>query len=889
MTLPAGTAFGPYEIIDPLGAGGMGEVYRARDARLGRDVALKIISADSTSADRLVRFEKEARATAALNHPNIVAVFDIGQSDFGPFIVSELLEGETLQGRIARGRVPARTALEIAAQIARGLAAAHDKGIVHRDLKPANVFLTRDGSAKILDFGLAKLREDEPPDPGEDGTDSVFSAKTVEGAVMGTAGYMAPEQVRGQPADHRADIFALGCVLYELLGGRRAFTGASRVETMHAILTTEPAELASIATVDIGAGIDRLVRRCLEKDAHQRFQSARDLTFALEAAADSRSTAGTSMSRAPMVAGWKVLRALPWAAAALLVALLAVQVFRPAPPAGAVPRLQFDLPTPDYTYNNQIALSPDGTRLVAQIAEGGMLWLKDLQTQAAHALPGTEGASWPFWSPDSRYVAFFAAGALKQIDLQDEVARAIVKAESGQGGTWNRDNDILYAPSPAGPLLRVPASGGQPTPVTTLRADRGELAHRHPFFLPDGRHFLYIATNARSDDTGIFVASLSAPEGRLLIKSPVRAVFAPPDGLIFARDATIMAQRFDLDTLEVSGEPVAIAENVGVNIATATAGYTVAANGMLAYRTAKDMRQTSVMWFGRDGNPATAVEGRGTFQDPALSPDGRLAVLGRVDATGGVDQWIADLQRKTLTRFTFDSRNEVQARWSPDGSQIAFARANGSGGRDLYVKPAHGVASERLVLGSPRDKMVLDWHPNGRLLLFNDSDPDTRTDLWTVPADGSGKPALFVRSSFSDYRGRFSPDGRWVTYTSTENDNTEVYIVDFPSAKDRIQVSTNGGDWPHWRGDGKELFFQQGRAIMAVDITATAGGGISAGVPRRLFGVNVLGQWDVSRDGQRFLINVPADQPTRDLIDPVRVILNWAPPQWSTAPVQTTR
>jgi len=886
MSLKSGTSLGPYEIVEPLGAGGMGEVYRARDSRLGRDVALKVILAEATAnPDRVARFEKEARATAALNHPNIVAVFDIGNSATGPFIVSELLEGETLGERLARGRVPVRLALEIGAQVARGLAAAHDKGIVHRDLKPDNIFLTRNGGAKILDFGLAKLRENVPSDAVDATVETMAERHSTQpGLVMGTVGYMAPEQVRGEPADSRADVFALGCVLFELIGGQRAFTGTSQIETLHAILTAEPPDVFGSAPTPIAPGVERIVRRCLEKDPQQRFQSVRDLAFALEAVVDARPTETIHIKSVSAAPRRSVAGLVPWGIAALLAVALAYAMW-PQPAAAPMPRIQFDIAAGFGPGSNQIAISPQGTHIASIVAEsGGLLAVQTLATQTTQTLRGTEQPAWPFWSPDGQHVGFFANGKLKRADLLGGPPQSIADVAMGAGGSWNRDGIILFSPHVNGPLQRVSAAGGAATPVTTLSVERGDLGHRHPWFLPDGRHFIYTLVTKDPKQTGIYVGDLSGGAAKFLTETPMKAAFAPPNRLLFMRDNVLLQQTLDLDRLELTGDPLPVSEEVAAFLPNSAAGFSVADNGILAYRVNPAMVQsdTSLQWYSRDGRVSPAVEQTAVYQDPSLSPDGRFVVVGKYVGGGpngkpGSDLWVIDLARGAHSKFSFDLAEERFGRWSPDGSSITFDRLSEASGGQIYRRDTSGVRPEQLLFkGDAVDRRASDWSPDGRYVLYTERDPKTVYDLWVTPADGSGKPEPVVRSQFNDTNGRFSPDGKWLAYSTNETGRPEVYVIGFPTTRNRVQISTTGGVIPRWRGDSKELFFMSETGQMMATLVSESRGELRAGVPRKLFDAQPIGEWDVTRDGQRFLLNVstrPAN--TTPTGAPIRVIVNW--------------
>lgn len=709
MPLSAGTRLGSYEIVASIGAGGMGEVYRARDSRLGRDVAVKVLPSDfQADAERLHRFEREARAAAALNHPNILAVHDIGQHDRSPFIVSELLEGESLRTRLQTAAVPLRKAIDLAIQIAHGLAAAHEKGIVHRDLKPENLFVTTDGRIKILDFGLAKLTQAEPSEPGVSSIPTI-AVDTEAGRVLGTVGYMAPEQVRGLPADHRADLFAFGAVLYELVAGRRAFKGATAADTMTAILKEDPPDLPT-SERHIPPALARIVDRCLEKNPAARFQSAGDLAFALEALSSSSESAPASRSVSMMSGRERVA----WIAVGGLVLALAFGVL------WLMPRAQMDvgayrtsiLPPPETQIADfgatpsparRLAISPDGRRVAFSAIDRDKrirLWIRPIDALAAQPLEGTDGATFPFWSPDSRFVAFFADGErpvkLKKIDLAGGPPVTLCEVPGvGAGGTWNRDNVILFGSNP-GVVQRVAASGGTPAAVTKLDEQRGENGHWVPSFLPDGRHFLYLAIgtqSARLEPQGIHIASLESSEPKLLLPGGSNAKYA--NGyLLYLRDGTLMAQPFDRDRVELTGEAVPIAEQIAFSPISKTGAFSLSEAGHLVYQTrSAGGGRFQLRWFDRTGKTIGQLGEELEHGDVELSPDGRrVAVSVREPARGDLDIWVYDVTRNVRTRFTFDSSDEATLQWSPDGSRVVFnARVRGQ--FSLYQKASSGAGA----------------------------------------------------------------------------------------------------------------------------------------------------------------------------------------------------
>jgi eukaryotic-like serine/threonine-protein kinase len=874
VALTAGTRLGPYEVLAPVGAGGMGEVYRARDPRLGRDVAVKVLpAAFSADPERLHRFEQEARAAAALNHPNILAVHDIGQHDGAPYIVSELLEGATLRDRLSGGALPVRKAVEYAVQIAHGLAAAHEKGITHRDLKPENIFVTTDGRVKILDFGLAKLTQAEPAVAALSALPTT-PPDTSPGVVLGTIGYMSPEQVRGLPADHRSDIFAFGAILYEMLSGRRAFHRETGAETMTAILKEDPAELPT-AERHIPPTLERIVDRCLEKNSAARFQSTRDLAFALEGLSSSSDAVPIDRS----IAGRNPGAWLAWAVAGVLaltgiaVAPLVVAHFREVPARPEVIRFSV-FPATNTAFSPAPiapfqAVSPDGRRLAFLATRGGpsLLWVRSLDSLDARALPGTEGASLPFWSPDSRFIGFFLEGKLKKIEATGGPAQTVSDAPAGEGGTWNRDGVILFGSSADG-LFRVSAAGGQPVAITKPDASRQETSHRLPDFLPDGRHFVYLAQPSKT----IHVGSLDSADTTQLLNADSKAIYAPPGYLLFVRENTLLAQPFDIARLEARGDPVPIAQQVRANPTNGRAAFS-ASERVLTYRTGEPS-DSQLLWLDRSGKRMGVLGDPAPYGDVELSPDGKQVAVDIRDRARARDIWIFDIARGVRTRFTFDSANDISGRWSPNGDRLVFG-SNRDAQAGLYLKQSSGTGREQVLLASKNLPFPDSWSPDGRFLLYDAENPKTGWDLWVLPLSGERKPQPFVQTEFREEFGRFSPDGRWIAYRSNESGRFEVYVVAFPGPGGKWQVSTAGGQFPRWRHDGKEIFYVAAdNKLMAGEVNGQ-GAGFDVGTLRPLFELQPAGgyPYDVAGDAQRFLVRVPMDQTGSE---PVDVVVNWA-------------
>ena len=889
MTLAAGTRLGRYEIQSLLGAGGMGEVYLARDTKLGREVAVKVLPEGfARDAERLARFEQEACAAGALNHPNILSVYDVGQEDSTPYVVSELLEGQTLRELMNGARLSQHKATEYGTQIARGLAAAHERGIFHRDLKPENIFITDDGRAKILDFGLAKLAG--APDTGQLQTDiPTRRVETNPGVVMGTLGYMSPEQVRGQKADHRSDIFSFGCVLYEMLSGRRAFGGESVADMMSAILREDPPEL-SLTNRTVSPALERLVRHCLEKSPSERFQSARDLAFALESLSN---TSGSDATVAPLNSGasvaqrpasvWrgKIAGMLPWIASvsALALALVFAGLYMRRDPAAEARTIHASILFPENSSGPlHAALSPDGHLLAFTAVKEGRrtLWVRPVAAAEAQALLGTEGAAFPFWSADSRSIGFFAEGKLKRIEATGGPVLNVCDAPRGRGGTWNRDGLILFTPDTRDPIHRVAASGGAAEPVTQIDSARAELTHRWPHFLPDGRHFLYFVRSAGAEaarHTGIFVGSLNAKGTRLVVNNASNPVYAAPGHLLFVREGNLMAQGFDERRLETTGEPVALARGVSYNRNWDVAEFSASANGILAYRLGTE-RQSQLVWLDRTGKQMGAVGEPGYYDTMRLSPDGQRVAVSIVDPVRREgDIWLLETARANATRFTFSPAPYTWPVWSPDGSRIVFGSER-SGVADLYQKSVAGTGGEEEVLKSNYYKSPGDWSADGRYLAYTVIDPKTGWDIWILPLFGDRRPFQFVNTPFNESECKFSPDGRWLAYESNETGRDEIYVQAFPGPGAKQQVSSGGGFEPRWGAGGRELYYvaPDGKKLLAVEVKA--GPVFETGAAKTLFEVPAgIHLYDAPADGRRFLIATPVGE---ERTPTITLVLNWA-------------
>ncbi len=870
MALASGTKLGPYEILSPLGAGGMGEVYRAKDTRLGRDVALKILPESfAREPDRLRRFEQEARAVAALNHPNILAVFDIGQYDGSPFLVSELLEGESLRAVLDNGALPQRKTIEYGVQIAHGLAAAHEKGIVHRDLKPENIFITKDGRIKILDFGLAKLAQKLGAELDEVTLTSAHfaSSHTAAGVVMGTASYMAPEQVRGEAADPRTDIFAFGAVLYEMLYGVRAFRRNTAAETMTAVLKDDPPELSSSAR-QVSPTLERIVRRCLEKSPDQRFQSARDLSFALSAFSGSE----TSSAARTATATPRRVPLLQWFSVALaLIAVAAVTWYvarRPTPTM----RMQFALAVPDEMSISHMALSRDGSMLVFVSPEENsalpMLYVQRVGSSSVTLLPGTQGASYPFWSPDNAYVGFFANGKLQKMAIAGGTPQVLATALAGRGGSWGSKGVIIYAADAQSPLQRINPDGTGMAPVTQGIRTKEDQSHRWPMFLPDGDHFLFWAgnfSNAKDDRlSGIFASSLEGKERKTVILC--HSNFGVDAHNLYYADEQrqLVSVAFDASSATVSGSTTVVANLVGFQPSTYWTAFAVAQNGTLIYNTDIGAAESALTWVDRSGKELGRIGDPAVMDNPTLSPDGsRVAVDISDEKANNVDIWIESTTGAGNSRFTFDPAEEVVGVWSRDGRTLAYRNA-GSDGPTLLLKPATGLERERKRFTLPPismdDLIPNSWSLDDQQILFTHQ-VSSGEFLELIPVAG-GEPTRFLTSKGSEANGQISPDGKWVAYASDESGNWEIYVTSFPGATGKWQVSRGGGSEPRWNGDGKEIFYiAPSGMLMAVMVNGESI--FATGTPAPLFQIHGRAPisstdvftYDVAKDGKRFLVN----------------------------------
>jgi Tol biopolymer transport system component len=879
MPLAIGTRVGAYEILGHLGSGGMGEVYRARDTKLGRDVALKVLP-ESFAGDpeRLARFKREAQVLAALNHPNIAHIHGYPDADGIHALVMELVDGPTLADRIAKSAIPLDEALPIAKQIAEALEAAHEQGIIHRDLKPANVKVREDGTVKVLDFGLAKLldtttagTEAQAYGPGVTNSPTITTpAMTQLGMILGTAAYMSPEQATGRSADKRSDLWAFGCVLYEMLTGTLAFGGEEVTDTFTAILRDEPHWTA--LPVDTPLAIRRLLRRCLQKDRRQRLQSAGDVRLDIDEGGNELDgpvqTTAVHAGRARERMAWSAtLSLVPLGAAAL-----AIEHFREAPLVHPF-EMRVEITTPLTSAPMHFALSPDGRSLVFVASGDGTqrLWYRRLDKTDAQPLAGTDDATNPFWSPDSGSVGFFASGRLKRIDVGGGQPQVLATVAVGRGGSWNADGTILFASSAGEPVFRLPASGGPLTPVTRLAA--GHAGHLFPQFLPDGQHFIFFVQSNPAIQ-GIYLGSLDGGEAKRVTPADTAGAFLRPDRVVFISKGRLVAQRLIPTRGELLGNPEVLADHVGYN-QFFHGGFTVSNEGQIAYRAGGGDR-TQLVWHERTGREA-GIAGQPDAQSllaPELSPDGkRVAVDRTVDANR--DVWLMDLARGGLTRLTFGPSVDGFPVWSSDGKQIAF-ESNRQGRYGLYVKQSSGVGPEAAMADSPNNRWFLDWSRDARFVLYHEDDPKTGSDVWALPMTGSDRtPIAVANTPFSEMTAQFSPDGRFVAYDTNESGQFQVVVQPFPNPTEKWSISIGGGTAPRWRHDGKELYFINPEGKLMAALVRTSTSSLDADAPVPLFQTRMLNnaykqQYAVSADG-RFLIN----QLVEDAPSPITLILNW--------------
>ena len=928
MMIEAGARLGPYEVVGALGAGGMGEVYRARDTKLGREVALKVLPEEfASNPERMGRFEREAKVLASLNHPNIAAIYGFEDSGSVHALAMELVEGQTLAeviaggqtrsrissgsgssspgtpgtGQSARAGVPAPRkalpfdeALPIAKQIAEGLEYAHERGIVHRDLKPANVKITPDGVVKILDFGLAKALSGETAAADPSTSPTLSHLATQAGIILGTASYMAPEQAKGKPVDRRADVWAFGCVLYEMLTGKPAFDGETVTDILAAVVKSDPDW--HLLPGDIPPRIRELLRRCLTKDLRQRLQSVGEARITIEktiagpAEAETAAIADSTSRPRHNVYAWSLVALLALIAAGSVAWAWIASRTATAPAASAI--VSDILPPPGANFVSgafdvgSLAISPDGKWLAFAAAgsDGKQeLWVRPLGGSAARPLSGTDGATFPFWSPDSRSIGFFANGKLERIDAAGGPPLMLADAPVGRGGAWSQNGTILFTPSTGSPLFRVSALGGTPRQATKLDASRQEMSNRWPQFLPDGKHFLFYAPPHASEGGGTFATSLSGGTPRFLVRGNSNALYAAPGYLLFVRQGTLMAQRFDAANLRLIGGAVPLAEHAEVNSNDWRGVFTISQNGVLVYLAGGALNLYSeLLWFDRSGKQIGEIGAPGDYLTPTLSPNGRrLAVAVFSPGTDASNIWVYDLAGGTRTRLTFSSHSTMRPAWSPDGKTIVFSSMAG-GQPHLYEKAANGAGVTLPLVHDNASEDLATVSANGRYLVYDRlaAQRGSHTEIWAMPLFGNRKPFPVVRSpQFGANQPALSPDGKWLAYVSNESGQREIYIVPFLHGTGKWQVSSAGGTWPRWGRGGEEIYYlSAGYELMAAKISEK-NASVVIGKVSPLFQtkagptfLSVGRPFDVTRDGKKFLVDTPVNQKGSE---PLTLVVNW--------------
>jgi eukaryotic-like serine/threonine-protein kinase len=884
MALMSGTKLGPYEIHSPLGAGGMGEVYRATDLRLDRTVAIKVLASHLSSSPELKqRMEREARAISSLNHPHICQLYDIGSQDSTGFLVMEFLEGETLAERLRKGGLPPNETLKIGIAVAEALAVAHRHGIVHRDLKPGNIMLTK-GGAKLMDFGLAKSAGAGMPA----GTSSApllsaahtmseaspFSPLTTAGTMLGTIQYMAPEQIEGKEADARSDLFALGAVLYEMVTGARPFGGKSQLSVASAILEKEPEPISAVQPLTPPV-LQHVVAACLAKNPDDRVQSAHDIALQLKWIAQNatppiRPTEEKRNSR----------ELLAWLVASALALLLVGSLIWWRRSKGTDETTYFSAPLPFAA--RDAAISPNGHTVALvghpESERNNVLWIYEPGTQHATSIANTEGATFPFWSPDGQSLGFFADGKLKRVNLTGGTLQVLCEAPNGRGGSWNKDGVILFTPSGTlgVGLYRISASGGgTPAQLTVPDKSLSEDSNRWPLFLPDGIHFLYSAINisVRKDLSSIYVGSLNSNEKRLVMRAKGNVAYADPGYLLFQKDQTVFAQHFDPKKFELTGEPVPIFTDVQFFPRIAKAVFAASGTGLLVAETEAHSGVSQVLLLDRKGQQVGIALNPGIYGNIMLAPNGRTLASDTTDpANQNTNIWTYNLDNQTTKRLTFDSAFDSLPIWSPDGSRMVFS-SNRELKFDLYMKDSNGAQDEKLIVSDGPDAFPTDWSHDGKSVIYQRG-----PDLWFVTIPDL-RTTQFLKATSTLKNGRFSPDSKWLAYSSNESGRWEIYVTSFPEAHGKWQVSNAGGDQARWRSDGKELFYlSNDNKIMAVAVKI--GANFDAGAPAALFQTNPREMiatseqfsYDVTNDGQKFLVNTQL----KTAMTPMSVVLNWS-------------
>jgi serine/threonine protein kinase len=883
MALTSGTKLGPYEIQSALGAGGMGEVYRARDVRLDRTVAVKVLASHLSSSPELKqRMEREARAISSLNHPHICHLYDIGSQDGTDYLVMEFLEGETLAERLAKGPLPLSEILKIGIAVAEALSVAHRQGIVHRDLKPGNVMLTK-GGAKLMDFGLAKsaaggLGSAASSAPLLSAARTMSQATpvsplTTAGTMIGTIQYMSPEQIEGKEADARSDLFALGGVLYEMVTGTRPFEGKSQISVASSILEKDPQPISAVQPLTPPA-LEYIITACLAKNPEDRVQTAHDVVLQLKwisqrGATAVRPTERKSAHRELLI--WRIV-------AVLAVLLIAFALFWRGSKS-AEPTTYFSAPLPFAA--RSVAVSPNGHTVALaghpESDRNNSIWLYEPGAPDATRLANTDGASFPFWSPDGQSLGFFADGKMKRLTLSGATVQTLCDAPSGRGGTWSKDGVILFTPigTLGAGLYKISAGGGTPTQVTVPDKNLAEDSNRWPMFLPDGIHYLYSAINlsGRRDLYSIYVGSLNSNEKRLVMRAKGNAAYAAPGYLLFYRDQTLFAQHFDSKKFEPSGDAVPLLTDVQFFPRISEAVFSANTTGLLVAQRNGDSGASQVLWFDRKGEQIGIALNPGIYGNVMLSPNGKSVGSDTTDPVSqNTDVWTYDLENRTAKRLTFDLALDSLPVWSPDGNRIIFA-SNRELKFDLYLKDANGAQEEKIIPQDGPDRFPTDWSRDGKYVLYMRGQ-----DVWYLTMSDL-RATQFLKASASVKSAGFSPDGKWIAYSSNESGRWEIYVTSFPDAHGKWQVSNAGGNQARWRTDGKELFYLSADSkIMAVPVKT--GSNFDAGTPtalfqanpREMFATSELFSYGVSNDGQKFLINTQL----KTEMSPMSVILNWS-------------
>jgi serine/threonine protein kinase len=871
MSLSPGSKLGPYEIQAPLGAGGMGEVYRARDTRLERIVAIKVLpSRLSSDPDLKQRFEREARTISSLNHPHICALYDIGTQEGIDFLVMEYLEGQTLADRLQKGALPIEQVLQTGIEIADALAKAHRQGIIHRDLKPGNIMLTKSG-AKLMDFGLAKPVQAAFIAGTSVGTPTLSKLLTTEGTIVGTLQYMAPEQLEGKEADVRSDIFAFGALLYEMVTGKSAFSGKTPASIVAAILASAPTPVATLQPT-FPAELDRLIRTALAKNPDDRWQSVHDISIGL---AGISATGERYSSRSHNLRRWQFAVALLAVATLTLGLVLALHRNNQTQ---ALLRLAIP-PPPNASFSSVferlLAISPDGRQVAfTAVDRGGQrsLWIRPLGSLEARVLAGTDDADSPFWSPDSKLIGFFAHSKLKKVDPAGGQPEVICDAGADPGGaTWNREGVIVFAPNFEGVLYRVPASGGQPVAITEPYKAHDETNHIFPEFLPDGHHFLFLVFGR--DDQGIHLGSLDSKEHHLILRETSVAEYAEPGYLLFGRNGALMAQPFDAKLVQTLGQPIRIVDAVE-SASGGSYSFSVSRNGVLVYWTGRRFTPTQLVWYRRDGTRLATVGPVGPYRLPRISSDRSTVAVDRLESANDISVWLID-SRGVPRRFTFGDF-DLGPVWAPDSGSVIFASPRDGLPPNLFKKALTSGAEEKRLMRSGINSIATDWSHDGHYVVYTANELGTNLNIWAMPLAGDQTPQPVLRTQFNETDARISPDGRWVAYVSDESGKWEVYAQRFLSPGGKWQISSIGGNQPEWSHDGRELFYVAAdQKLMAVPVHV--GASLDPGTPKELFQLHAVtdflgNTYDVAEDDQRFLVNTPVAE---EASQPLTVVINW--------------